>query len=93
MQRIPRSEDEYRHGAGQLAAQAARELQAVHPGQADVHDGQIKTLLAQHLHCTLGAGHPIDRVARVRQAQLDTAGHHDIVFHQEQSHGLWPYQR
>ena len=70
----------------QLLKQAAREFKPIHGRQADVDDGGVKRLGAQHLFGPFAAAHPVHRVTRVGEPQLDAAGHHHIVFDQEESH-------
>ncbi|MNT66218.1 hypothetical protein D3C72_2042680 [compost metagenome] len=84
MQGVAGGEDEHRHRRTCHigAAQAARQLQAVHGGQANVDDGGVERLCAQHLFRALATAHPVHGIARIGQAQLDAAGHHDVVFDQ-----------
>jgi hypothetical protein len=90
VQRVARGEDQHRHVlAGHLAAQAPRELQAVHVGQADVDDGGVEHLGAQHFLGPLAAADPVDRIAGVGQPQLDAAGHHHVVFDQAAWRRVW----
>ena len=44
--------------------------------------------LGEHFLGALGAAHPVHRVTGVGEPQLDAAGHHHVVFNQEESHGL-----
>ena len=88
MQRVARGQDQHRHlrvrHLGQT--QPLGELQPIHAGQADVDDRHIEGLGPQHLFGALAAAHPIDRIACIRQAQLDAAGQHHIVFDQQETH-------
>jgi hypothetical protein len=88
LQRIAGGENHHRHGgtghAG--AAQAAGQLQPIHVRQADADDGGTERPGAQHLFGALATAHPIHRTAGVGEPPLDAAGHHGIVFDQQQAH-------
>ena len=45
------------------------------------------TSCLQHFLGTLAAAHPVHGIAGIGQPQLDAAGHHDVVFDQQQAHG------
>ena len=70
----------------QLAADLLGHRQPVHVRQADVDDGRIEALVAQHLFGPFTAADPVDGVPFTSEPQLDAAGHHEVIFHQQQSH-------
>ena len=73
-------------------AQPAGQFEPVHIGQPDINDGSVETLGPEHLLGPLPAAHPVHRVALAGEPQLDAAGHHHIVFHEQKSHRLIPLQ-
>ena len=76
-----------------LFAQALEQAQAVHSGQAQVNDGDVKRLGARDLQGPLGAADPVHRITGIHQPELDATGHHDIIFNKQESHEIIPSGR